>query len=124
MDWGIDCANIRESPLAGAFPNPPPWLWNLNPGRFKPGERVRVWPVTSSNSEWAGGQGADRFPGGNWDNVKFQWVYGGKWYQSGRDYPDIKIEVDGVPDNFQQDAPNPAPGSNVVLSIGGAAANM
>ena len=37
-------------------------------------------------------------------------IDGGKWYQTGRDYPDIKLEADAVPDNYQTDATNPPPG--------------
>jgi hypothetical protein len=63
------------------------------------------------------------YPAG-WENVKFQWKYGGKFYTSGRDYPDIKIEVDGVPDNFQEDAPNPPPGADQAVGLLGGAAAM
>jgi len=118
-EWTVDSANVRASPLAQLAP---PWLWNLNPGRFKPGQTCRVWPVTSSNCIKASPPGQDaRYPL-TWDSVKFQWKYGGKFYSTGRDYPDIKIEVDGVPDNFQEDAPNPPPGANLVPPLAGPAA--
>ncbi len=119
-EWAIDSANIRASPLAQA-PSFPPWLWNLNTGRFKPGQKCRVWPVTSSNCLPA--NNVLDYPAG-WENVKFQWKYGGKFYTSGRDYPDIKIEVDGVPDNFQEDAPNPPPGADQAVGLLGGAAAM
>ena len=106
-DWVVNCENIRGSPLANLqFP----WLWNLNTDRFQPGQKVRCWVVTSSNSEKADNDDVGDFPEESWKNVKFQWKYGGKWYQTGRDYPDIKLEADAVPDNYQTDAPNPPPG--------------
>ncbi len=119
-EWAVNSSNLRASPLA-EMTGAPPWLWNLNPGRFKPGQKCRVWPVTSSNCLPA--ESFLQYPSG-WNNVKFQWKYGGKWYTSGRDYPDIKIEVDGVPDNFQEDAPNPPPGADQPVGLFGGAAAM
>ena len=110
MKWVINTKNIRESPLwtspssnPGTASNPNLGaFWNLNPGRFKPGEEVRCWVVTASNVPFDS-QGAN--PGGS----VFEWRWGGKYMDTEKDYPDIVIEARGVSDNYHTDRENPPP---------------